>query len=279
MKPVVLLLGSAPRGIAHFEVVPLRSGNPLSLAIEIMQRGAHVVHITGALDSPLEVLCLLTAKLLGTRVVVQLPRLSANGFLGLADAIIVRSAAEMRALPGQNVAIVAEAIDTAPYFKYNRRPADPAAPLRLLAFDELPQALEALGLLRSQGVEPQLVMTGNAQQPLAKRLGVTEQVIFAGPAIGEYKVKLLNNADVLIMGSPDETLGLEAMAAGVVPLSGDARSMAGAIAKLDADRAELARMSQGCRQRIAADHSLERLADDLTAIYSILIPWPASQAG
>jgi glycosyltransferase involved in cell wall biosynthesis len=72
------------------------------------------------------------------------------------------------------------------------------------------------------------------------------------------------------------------MAAGVVPVGEDnaePEAMATVLARLHADRAELARLSQGGRQRVQSAFSLERLADDLSAIYSILIPWPASRAG
>jgi glycosyltransferase involved in cell wall biosynthesis len=61
----------------------------------------------------------------------------------------------------------------------------------------------------------------------------------------------------------------------------DPEAIAQAIAALAADRARLARMSEACRERVAANYSIERLAQDFTALYRKLErpSWAPSQAG
>lgn len=122
MKPVVLVLGPGPQPSSemarHYALVPSEAGNPLRLALAIVARDAQIVHLNGTLGGCRELACLLVAKLLGARVVLQLEQLTKNqAVLRLADVIVVRSHAEMQAceklVPGQNVAVVPEAIDGA----------------------------------------------------------------------------------------------------------------------------------------------------------------------
>ena len=125
-------------------------------------------------------------------------------------------------------------------------------------------------------------------------------------AFGERKTRLLGEAHALLFptyhreGLPYALL--EGMAAGLVPITTrvgaipdvvtegvhgvfvrarDAQAVAQAIAQLAADRAGLARMSAACRERVAAAYSIERLADDFTALYRKLEgrSWAPSQAG
>ncbi len=238
--------------------------------------------------------------------------------LRLADLLVVLSQGELEAyrafVPGQSVAAVANGIDPAPYLRFSRAPADRPAPLNLLyigrlaAGKGLSESLEALAALRGEGLWPRLVIAGSgAEEPRlrarVRELGLGDQASFAGAAWGEHKTRLLGEADVLLLPSYSEGLPyalLEGMAAGVVPIVTpvgaipdvvshnvhglfvpvkDPGSIAQAIRSLEANRAALARMSQACRSRIASGYSLERLADDFNALYSALLPWPASQAG
>jgi glycosyltransferase involved in cell wall biosynthesis len=342
------LLGSqlgAAYSLAHFQVgsegrdeSPLDklarfAASPLQLAAAVLRHDARIVHINCSLNAKAwwrDLAYLVVAKLCGARVVFQkhggsLEQFTANpafatfvrAVLKMADAIVVLSHAEMKAyeafVPGQNVAVVPNGIDPAPYLKYNRRPADPAAPLKLLYIGRLAprkgltETIDSLALL-APSVRPQLIIAGSGpEEPRlrsqVREAGLNGHVTFAGPAWDEYKIKLLNNADVLLLPSYSEGLPyslLEAMAAGVVPIVTpvgaipdvvhegqhgrfvpvqDARAISEVLKSLSEDRAALARMSQACRSRILSSYSLERLSDDFTAIYSILLPWPASQAG
>jgi glycosyltransferase involved in cell wall biosynthesis len=266
---------------AAYTLVPFK-GNPLELAAAVLRHGAQIVHVQSSAAH------VAAAKLCGARVVFQIsnPLKVKNWALRLADAIVVRSHEEREAcealLPGRYVGVVADGIDAAPYLKYNRRAPEQGSALKLLHFGEQAKPLQVLACLREQGVTARLTIAGSGPGLLrakARSLGLAAQVTFAPPAWGDYKIKLLRDADVLLM--PGEAL-LEGMAAGVVPVgedNADPEASATVLARLNADRAELARLSQGGRQRVQSAFSLERLADDLSAIYSILIPWPASRAG
>jgi glycosyltransferase involved in cell wall biosynthesis len=326
-------VGSEGRDEALLDKLARFIASPLQLAAAVLRHDARIVHINCSLNAKAwwrDLAYLVVAKLCGARVVFQkhggsLEEFTANpafaalvrAVLKMADAIVVLSHAEMKAyedfVPGQNVAVVPNGIDPAPYLKYNRRPADPAAPLKLLYIGRLAprkgltETIDSLALL-APSVRPQLIIAGSGpEEPRVRRqvreAGLNGQVTFAGPAWDDYKVKLLNNADVLLLPSYSEGLPyslLEAMAAGVVPIVTrvgaipdvvhdgvhgrfvpvqDARAISDALRSLNEDRAALARMSQACRSRILSSYSLERLADDFTAIYSILLPWPVSQAG
>ena len=274
------LLGSrlaASFSLSRFE------GSALALAAEILRRGAHIVHIDGSAAH------VAAAKLCGARVVYHSGARAPHWGLKLADVLVVETDAQREALearlPGHCIAVVPPVIDPAPYLRYNRRAPDPGTPLKLLHLGELATPLEVLARLREQRVTALLTIAGGGPgySPLrarAQALGLAGQVTFAAPAWGEYKAKLLRDADVLLVGDQGRE-ALEGMAAGVVPV--EARQSPDAavstVAGLDSDRARLARMSHAYRQRILADHSLERMADDFGAIYSLLLPWPASQAG
>jgi glycosyltransferase involved in cell wall biosynthesis len=308
--------------------------SPLALAARIARHNAAIVHVNCSLNAKSwwrDLAYVAMAKLCGARVVFQkhggdLQRFVGNGVfrrfarwvLALPDVIVVLSQAEMDAyrgfVPRQNIALVPNGIDPSPYLVYNRRPADPAAPLKLLYIGRLApgkglsEALEALALARAAGTTAVLTIAGSGPEEArlraqARALELGAQVTFAGPAWGEYKTKLLNNADVLLLASYSEGLPyslLEGMAAGVVPvvtpvgaipdvvtdgLHGhlvpvrNAKAIAEKLVLLDKERAALARMSQACRARVLSGYSLERLGDDFTAIYATLLSWPASQAG
>jgi glycosyltransferase involved in cell wall biosynthesis len=290
-RPVALVHGAHAASLvksslaAAYTLVPFE-GNALQLAAAVLRHGAQIAHLQGSAAH------VAAAKLCGARVVFEIsnPLNVADWVLRLADAIVVRSHEEREAyeamLPGRYIGVVPHGIDATPYLRYNRRTPDAASALKLLHFGEQAKPLEVLARLRERSVTARLTIAGSGPgqtllRAKARALGLVSQVIFAPPAWGDYKIKLLRDADVLVLpGERDEML--QGMAAGVVPVgesNDDADAVALLIGRLHADRVELARLSQRGRQRVQSAFSLERLADDLSAIYSILIPWPASQAG
>jgi glycosyltransferase involved in cell wall biosynthesis len=300
--------------------------SPAALALEILRRDAAVVHLNTSLNARAywrDLAYLLVARACGARVLLQKHGGSMEDFCGrsgafaelvratlkLADAVVVLSRAELNEyeelLPGGKVVLVPNGIDCAPYRKYNRLPADPAAPLRLVYIGRLAprkgltELLEGFALLRAEGVAARLAIVGSGPEEgrlkvRAKALGVGAGVSFPGPAYGEDKARLLSLSDVLLLPSYSEGLPyslLEAMAAGVVPVvtrvgaipdvmrAGthglfvpvrDAKAIAGAVAELASDRAWLARMSAACRSRAATMYSAERLAADFAGLYAAL---------
>ena len=225
------------------------------------------------------------------------------------DVVVVLSRCEfdnVRESAGErNVALIPNAIDCAAFARQPPAAAPPGAPLRLVHIGRLVrpkgvfEALEGFALAHRQGIAANLVIAGDgpdlrALQGAADRAGLAEHVKFVGPAFGQRKVGLLRAADALVLPSYHEGLPyalLEGMAAGLVPITTrvgaipdvaaedvhalfvpprDPDAIARAIAVLAADRARLARMSQACREHVAAFYSIERLADDFTALYARL---------
>lgn len=236
------------------------------------------------------------------------------------DVVVVISQIELESArelaPGQRIALLPNGIDCTPLVRLERGVSDPQAPLRLLYIGRLVRTkglfeiLEALRLLRGCGPATRLVIAGSGpdEQELrqsARALGLEDIVTFAGAAFGERKVQLLAEAEVLLLPSYHlEGLPyalLEGMAAGLVPVvtrigaipdvaqqgahglfvpPRDPEALARAIQSLAADRALLARLGEASRQRAATDYSVERLANDFTALYRVLAgPRPASSAG
>ena len=308
--------------------------SPLGLAARILSRDAAIVHLNTSLNAKAywrDLAYLVVAKLCGARVLLQKHGGSLEAFCGanplfaafvrgslrLADAVVVLSRAEReefeRWLEGRSVVLLPNGIDCAPYLRFPRAAADPAAPLRLIYVGRLAprkgldEILGAFARLEAGGVPAELVIAGSGPDEmrlkrLAALLGLEERVRFAGPAFGEDKARLLSQADVLLLPSYGEGLPyalLEAMAAGVVPVvtrvgavpdvveAGvhglfvqvrDAQEIVAALASLDADRAWLARMSAACRKRIAASYSIDRVAADFGGLYAALAAPRASKA-
>ncbi len=236
-----------------------------------------------------------------------LPRSALRVVLQWPDVVVALGRAELEALrellPRQNVALVPNAIDCRAFLR-PRRPA--AGPLKLFHIGRLLKTkgvfeiVQGLALARERGVDARLVIAGDGpelarlEQAVAE-LGLAPHVTFAGPAFGERKAKLTCEADVLLLptyhseGLPYALL--EGMAAGLVPIvtrtaaipdvvtegvhglfvpPRDPQAIARALAALDADRASLARMGAASRERAVACYSIERLAEDFTALYNNL---------
>lgn len=241
----------------------------------------------------------------GSRVLESILR----GALRLADAVVVLARIELRAYrkfaPGVAVVALPNAIDAAPYAALKRAPARPGTPLRLayvgrLAREKgLPETLQGLKLALAQGARAQLVIAGSGPdeeklRELAHDLGLGDAVAFIGPVFGEAKAKLLAGADALVLASHSEGLPyalLEGMSAGTAVIATrvgaipdvvvdgvhglfvpphNPLAIGHAIARLDADRGLLARMSEAGRRRVAGSYSLDRLAGDFRRLYAEL---------
>jgi glycosyltransferase involved in cell wall biosynthesis len=121
--------------------------------------------------------------------------------------------------------------------------------------------------------------------------GLADLVTLRPAAFGEIKDRLLLRADVLLFPTYREGLPyvlLESMAAGTVPVIcpvgaipdvmqdgvhglfvpvKDAVALADAVARLNADREDLARMSAACRRRIVERYTVARLAAEFEVLY------------
>ncbi len=300
--------------------------SPFVLAWAIVRHGAAIVHLNTSLNGKAfwrDSLYAAVAKLCGARVVLQkhggtlgefcarYPKLAVRGALKLADAVAVLSRAELREyaafLPGKDIVLLPNGIDPAPFRKRSGAEASVAAPLRLLYLGRLApgkgidESLEAMALLRGRPAGAILTLAGSGPEEERLRgrvaeLGLEPSVRFAGPAFGEEKLRLLAQAEVLLLPSYSEGLPyslLEAMAAGAVPVVtpvgaipdvveegvhglfvpvGDAQALAQAISALEADRSRLARMAAAARRRVANAYSIDRLAAAALALYATLAP-------
>jgi len=327
-------VGSEGRGESTLQRAARLAISPLALAWTILRRDARVVHLNTSLNAKAywrDLAYMLVAKACGARVLLQkhggslaqlcgrngLLAAFVRGTLNLPDALVVLSRADLaeyqRFVAQPKLVLAPNGIDCGPFRRYNRPPADPRAPLRLLYLGRLgpgkglAEILDALAHLRESGERAQLVIAGSGPEEARLRLRVRElalegSVTFAGAAFGEDKAKLLSVSDVLLLPSYSEGLPyalLEAMAAGVVPVAtrvggipdvveagthglfvpvGDARAIAAAIIELSRDRAWLARMSAACRSRVASAYSTERLAADFSTLYGELFAARAPKA-
>ncbi|MBS0388049.1 MAG: glycosyltransferase family 4 protein [Proteobacteria bacterium] len=229
--------------------------------------------------------------------------------LGLPQAVVVLAQCEQRAyrqfVPATRVEVIPNAVDVRAAQDLAPRAAT-TAPLHVVYVGRLARTkgifeiLEAVRLLQDRGTTVQVTLAGDgpeaeALQALATRLGVAQRVRFAGPLFGADKDRLWSSADVFAFptfhseGLPYALL--ECMAFGVVPVttavaaipdvmqdgvhgylipSKDPPALANAIARLDADRASLQRLSAASQQRIREHYTLERMAGEFRALYESL---------
>lgn len=301
--------------------------SPLLLAATVLVHRVAIVHLNTALNARAfwrDLAYLVVAKIFGARVLYQvhggaLPQqffgsnriLSAflRGTLQLPDAIVVLASIELdayrRFVPSQQVLVLPNGVDYAPYARVLRERPDPAVPLRLLYIGRLArekglhEALRGLKLARTQGAKAQFVIAGSGPEEaclrrLAGELGLAKDVSFVGSVFGKGKLKLLGAADAFLLTSYAEGLPyalLESMAAGVpvivtrvgaipdVVVEGvhglfvptrDPGAVSRAVVTLASDRELLTRMSAACRRRIAGGYSIERLAEEFCGLYSEL---------
>ena len=162
------------------------------------------------------------------------------------------------------------------------RPADLIFLGRLVAEKGVDVLLEALRLLRPRGLSPRLTIVGAgpelfAMQQMSERLGLREDVTFAGPKRGVELVKLLQEHKILVIPSRyDEPFGvvaLEGIACGCVAVgssggglpeaigscgvtfpNGDANALAQALEQLLRQPDEQRRLTANAPQHLAKFH-------------------------
>ena len=307
--------------------------SPFLLAAALLRHRATILHINTSLDAKAywrDLVYVLVAKLLGARVLYQIhggairvfcgkyPRFAPamrgilRTTLSWPDVVVVISQVELesaRALaPGQRIELLPNGTRCAEILSAARGAGAPMSlPLRLLYIGRLVstkgifESIEALKILRGKGIEARLTIAGSGPVDAALRgsaaeLGVQDLVTFAGPVFGEAKLRLLAEADVLMLPSYHlEGLPyalLEGMAAGLVPIitrvgaipdvvaaevhglfvpPRDPPAVAAALEALHNDRAALARMSAASRERVKTHYSVDRVAGDFTALYRVLV--------
>ena len=171
---------------------------------------------------------------------------------------------------------------------------------RLVASKGLFETVEALSLLKQRGhrFTFQIAGGGPDEAGLKKAVhdaGLEPEVKLLGPVFGAAKNRLWLDSDLFVFptwhkeGLPYAIL--EAMAAGCVPVTcpvaaipdvmqqgahgmfvprKDPAALADALARLDQDRASIARMAAAGRERIKAQYTTTRLAEDFRRLYQSL---------
>jgi len=229
--------------------------------------------------------------------------------LNMPQAVVVLAQCEKTAyrrfVPATRVEVIPNAIDIDVSRQIAPR-AITAAPLHIVYVGRLARTkgifeiLEAVRLLQDRGTAVRVTLAGDGEEAvaleaLASRLGIAQRIDFAGPLFGDDKNRLWASADVFAFptfhseGLPYALL--ECMAFGVVPIttavaaipdvmqdgvhgylipSKDPPALADAIARLDADRTTLQRLSAASQQRIREHYTLERMAGEFRALYRSL---------
>jgi glycosyltransferase involved in cell wall biosynthesis len=162
--------------------------------------------------------------------------------------------------------------------------------------------VQALGVLRDNGINARLVIAGDGPDEPAVRervhaLALEGQVNFVGAVHGHKKLDVIAKADVFLLptfhleGIPYALL--ETMAAGVVPVAThiggipdvvtdgihgflipahDALSLANAVESLATNSQKLTSMSYANRKRISAEFSVAKTVSRIRRIYEVLYP-------
>ena len=301
--------------------------SPVVLAGVLLGRRVNILHLNTSLNRRAywrDLAYLLVARLCAVRVVYQvhggdLPAefcgrrrwlaILLRATLRLPAVVVVLASSELTAyrafVPGQNIRLLANGIDHFPYTSLRRPLLDDVDGLQLLYIGRLArdkglhEALHGLRLARLQGVAAQLTIAGagpdeTALRQTVRELNLEREVRFVGPVFAAAKLRLLAQADVLILPSYAEGLPyalLEGMAAGLpvvaTPVGAipdvvsegehgffvpprDIHAIAQAIRRLAADPAARRDMGARCRERIAGHYSIERLVDEYTRLYAEL---------
>lgn len=302
--------------------------SPFALAFQILRRNAAAVHINTSMNASAfwrDLAYLLVGKLCGARVLYQVhggetPLRFCKGnrlmesllraSLRLPDVVVVLSqfelAAYRRFVPGEEIVLLPNSIDIAPYAHLKRVDDPQLTGLRLVYIGRLARAkglhdaLAGMARAQAQGIRVTMVIAGSGpdEEPLheqVRQLGLDHTVRFVGPLFDTDKLSLYGHADILMLatyhaeGLPYALL--ESMAAGVpaittriggipdVMVDGvhgifvpphDEQAICRAIEKLAQDPALLAEMGDACRRRIAHSYTIERMADGFASLYAKL---------
>ncbi|HML96709.1 MAG TPA: glycosyltransferase family 4 protein [Thermodesulfobacteriota bacterium] len=234
----------------------------------------------------------------------RLPTAFLKATLRMSDAIVLLSEIDRRDYlafdPGLPLRVVPNAIEMVE--SSVRKTRRPEVPLRLVYIGRLVSAkgifevVEALALLRAEGIDANMVFAGSGEdeQRLRARvneLGLDDRVEFRGVVSGRDKDALWEASDVFVFPSHREGLPyalLESMAARTVPVvcpvgaipevmqdgreglfvpPNDPVRLADAIRHLHENRAALDVLGEAGRSRVAARYTVNRLADAFEKIY------------
>ncbi len=229
--------------------------------------------------------------------------------LSLPQVVVLLAQVEFQAYrrfaPAVHLVVVPNAIETERLTAVIRSPPTVGA-LQLMFLGRLVdskgvfQLLEAMNILRNRGIPARLLIVGIGPAEARIRAFVASHdlgdcVTLRQPAFGDDKDRLWQQTDVFPFptyhpeGLPYALL--ESMAAGAVPVicavgaipdvmqnevhglfvpPRDPEAIADAVARLNADRKELARMSAAGRQRILENYTVSRLASAFTSLYQSL---------
>jgi len=230
--------------------------------------------------------------------------------ISTADVVVVLASVELKAYtdfaPKARIRLIPNAIDTAtlsilPLISKGNGPLHLVYLGRFAENKGIFTILEAFSVIILTGRSMRLTFAGGGPaetelKTLAATLGISEHVHFAGPLFDSAKDELWKEGHVFIFptyhreGLPYALL--EAMAAGAVPVTTrvaaipdvmqdevhglfvepkDAQGLAKAIARLDDDRALLARMAEAGRARVLEAYTVDRLARDFQNLYNSLL--------
>jgi glycosyltransferase involved in cell wall biosynthesis len=304
--------------------------SPVQLAAMIARRRAAIVHINTAMDTKAywrDMWYVAVSRLCGCKVIFQIHggSLPEEFFAGskwrtyllarvlrAANVLVLISQIEQQAyrkfVPTTRIEFIPNAIPMDGLLDADPGKAQRAAALHLVYVGRLVEskgileAVEAVRLLREQGIEVRLSIAGSG--PLEGTLrqivadgSLQDRVAFLGPVFGAQKSALWCAADVFVFptyhkeGLPYSLL--EAMAAAAVPVispiggipdvmrdgvegvfvpSRDPAALARVIARLHADRGLVVRMAAAARVRVCQHYTVDRLAKDFRALYLDLRP-------
>lgn len=296
--------------------------SPLQLAVFLIRHKPDIVHINTSMNKKAfwrDLMYLLVARFGRCQVISQFhsgygPRKIFNDpfvlwalrrFLLWSHVVVVLSRQalnEHREFDSRiNVEFVPNAIDATSLLNQARLK-NIDKPLRLVFVGRLVytkgifEALDALGLLKTEGVCFHCRIAGSGPEEAKMRqrvveLGLEQCVTFLGPVFNEAKNRLWLDSDVFVFPTYFEGLPyslLEAMAAGCVPVTTavggipdvitdgvhglfvplqDAQGVAVAVRRLTSNRQVLHQMSVAGRNRIAEQYTVDRLATRFAEIY------------
>jgi glycosyltransferase involved in cell wall biosynthesis len=204
------------------------------------------------------------------------------------------------------VRVIPNAIDLVPYQNLNRKRFDGKILRlgyigRLIESKGIFEIADALAILRRQGIDDwHFSVAGSGPDESAfyervKKLGLTDQVTFLGPVFGDDKIKFWRELDIFVFPTAHEGLPytiLESLASGTPMITtqvggipeaivdglhgrfvepGDVQMLAETIKAMMVDRDSLREMSVACVNRAREQYGVDRLVDQLSALYSAVM--------
>jgi glycosyltransferase involved in cell wall biosynthesis len=299
------------------------TSTPFRLATFLVRQQADVVHVNTSLERKAywrDLVYIGVAKVLRKRVVNEIHggALPQEFFAGsriftdllrrvlvASDVVAVLSRREFAAYQSFdsriNVHLVPNAIESVGLLD-GKRSYNTTGPLRFVYVGRTVRSkglfdmVEALRRVKSSGIGFSLSLAGDGVDQSELKVavaaaGLVNEVQFLGSVVGEAKIRLWLESDVLVLPSHGEGLPyslLEGMAAGCVPVTTavgaisdviadgrhglfvpvrDPAALAAALASLHRDRDSLVRMAKLARTRIAENFTITRLADDFRSLY------------